>query len=379
MTLGAPMMATRGYAAPEVGRVYARARELCEQIGESPQLMPVMLGLRNFYQVRGEFNTAGELGEQAVTLAQRLQDDAFLAHAHFSLGHTLFSLGKFVQARERVEQGAAFYAAQQHRSYAFSYGQDPGVFCLSTLAWSLWYLGYPVQALERVQESLALAQQISHLPSLEHALTSTAIVRQLRLEASEAQTQAEASLAISQEQGFAMRLAVGNILRGWSLVMQGQAPEGIHQMTQGIDSYRATGAEAWCHYWLALLADVYGTAGQIEEEITSLDEALTLVEKNGECYYETEIYRLKGQLLLQQSSDNSEEAESCFQQAITIAQNQSAKSWELRAATSLARLWQSQGKVAEARELLEPVYSWFTEGFDTADLIEAKTLLDELA
>jgi predicted ATPase len=168
---------------------------------------------------------------------------------------------------------------------------------------------------------------------------------------------------------------MGTILRGWALTRQGQAPEGIPQMTQGLAAYRATGAEAWRHYWLALLAEAYGTAGQIAEGLTALTDALTLVEKNGECYYEAECHRLKGALLLQQSSDNATEAEACFHQALMTAQNQQAKSLELRAATSLTRLWQQQGKRQEAHDLLAPVYYWFTEGFDTADLQEAKALL----
>jgi TOMM system kinase/cyclase fusion protein len=379
MILGAPLMVTKGYAAPEVGRVYARARELCEQIGETPQLMRVVLGLRNFYQVGGEFQTARELGEQGVALAQRMQDDAFLVYAHMALAHTLFSLGEFVRAREHLEQGSVFYNPQLHRSYAFSQGKDAGVNSHTLLAWSLSYLGYPEQALTHVQEALTLAQRVSHPPSLEYALSSAVLVYQLRSEVSEARAHVERALAVSREQGFAFREVLGTIFFGWTLVMQEQAAEGIPQMIQGIAAYRATGAEAWRHYWLALLAEAYRKAGQIAEGLTTLAEALALVDNNGECFYETELHRLKGELLLLQSPDNHPEVESCFHAALIVARHQHAKSLELRAATSLARLWDQQGKRDEARQVLAEVYGWFTEGFDTLDLKKAKALLAELS
>jgi predicted ATPase len=174
-------------------------------------------------------------------------------------------------------------------------------------------------------------------------------------------------------------MAIGSILHGWALAYQGQAQVGIEQMHQGMIAYRATGAEINRSYWLALLAEAHGSLGQPEEGLTALTEALALVDTTGERVWEPELYRLKGALLLQQSSSNQPEAESCFHQAIGVARNQQAKSLELRAATSLARLWQQQGKHQEAHDLLAPVYYWFTEGFDTADLQEAKALLDALA
>ena len=184
---------------------------------------------------------------------------------------------------------------------------------------------------------------------------------------------------LAMEQGFLLTTARGAVLRGWALVQQGQAQAGIEQIQQGLRAYRATGAEQARSYWLALLAEAHNVIGQPEAGLTVLAEALILVDSSGERFYEAELHRLKGELLLQQNSDNQAEAESCFQQAIAIAQNQQAKSWELRAATSLARLWQQQGKRQEAYDLLAPVYNWFTEGFDTADLKDAKMLLDELA
>jgi predicted ATPase len=379
MTLGTSLMVTKGYAAPEVGSVYARARALCEQIGETPQRLPIVLGLRNFYQVRGDFYTARVLGEQGVALAQRGPDEALRVHAHMGLGHTLFSLGEFGRVRDHVEQGMTFYDPQQSRSYTVSQGKGAGVNSLTLLAWSLWYLGYPTQALTRLQEALDLAQRIAHPPSWEYALTSAFVVYQLRAEVSEARAHVERALAVSREYGFALREALGTIFLGWALVMQEHAATGLPQLIHGIAAYRATDAEAGRHYWLGMLAEAYGKAGQINAGLTALTEALAAVEKNGECYYEAELYRLKGVLLLEQTIPDACQAEACFQQALAIARRQQARSLELRAALSLSRLWQRQGKRAAAYDVLATVYGWFTEGFDTPDLQNAKTLLEDLS
>jgi predicted ATPase len=184
---------------------------------------------------------------------------------------------------------------------------------------------------------------------------------------------------VAAEYQVALVLALGPIMRGWALAMQGQGAEGLTQLLQGLDAYRATGAAFQQPHFLGMLAEAHSIMGQPEAGLTALSEALTLVEKTGERYYEAELHRLQGELLLQQSPGNAPEAETCFHQAISIALYQSAKSWELRAATSLAKLWQSQGKPDEAREFLSPVYAWFTEGFDTADLKDAKSLLEELS
>jgi predicted ATPase len=379
MTLGTALMVTKGYAVPEVGRVYARARALCEQRGETPQRLPIVLGLRNFYQVRGDFHTARVLGEQGVALAQRGPDEALRVHAHMGLAHTLFSLGEFGRVRDHVEQGMTFYDPQQPRSYTVSQGKGAGVNSLTLLAWSLWYLGYPTQALTRLQEAIDLAQRIAHPPSWEYALTSAFVVYQLRAEVSEARAHVERALAVSREYGFAFREVVGTIFLGWALVMQEQAAAGLPQMIHGIAAYRATGAEAGRHYWLGMLAEAYGTAGQVNAGLTVLTEALAVVEKNGECYYEAELYRLKGALLSGQTVPDACQAEACFQQALAIARRQHARSLELRAALSLSRLWQRQGKRAAAYNVLATVYGWFTEGFDTPDLQDAKTLLEDLS
>jgi predicted ATPase len=226
---------------------------------------------------------------------------------------------------------------------------------------------------------VTLAQQLAHPFSLANALSSEAIYHQLRREERCTQACAEAALTLGTAQGFPYLMAYGAILRGWALAQRGQAKEGVEQITQGSLAYRATGAEVLLPYFLALLAEAYGIMEQPETGLTALAEALTVVDKTGARFYEPELYRLKGDLLLQQNSANQVEAESCFSQAISIARSQPAKSFELRAATSLARLWQQQGKCQEAHDLLAPVYNWFTEGFDTADLQAAQALLEALA
>ena len=379
IALGAPLMATKGYAAAEVEQCYARAWELSQQVGESPELFPVLWGLWVFYETRAEYKTGRELGEQCLALARSIQDPALLLEAHSALGITLLWLGELALAQEHVEQGITLYNPQQHRFLATLYGFDPGVFCLSLAADVLWLLGYPNQALQRSHEALALTQELSHPLSLALALNFAAILHQFRQEGQAAQKRAEAAITLSIEQGFPYWLAEGTIRRGWALSAQKQVEEGITQIRQGLASYQATGAEVLRSYYLALLTEACEKGGQSEEGLSVLAEALALVHKTGERFYEAELYRLKGELLLVRPTHQTAEVEACFQQALAIARRQEAKSLELRAAMSLVRLWQSQGKRAKAYELLAPVYGWFTEGFDTADLQEAKALLEALA
>jgi predicted ATPase/class 3 adenylate cyclase len=376
--LGPALIATKGYAALEVEQTYARARELCQQIGETPQLVPVLFGLRLFYQQRAEFHTARELEDQLFHLVQCVQDSALLSAAHQALGATSYWLGELAQARAHLEQGMVLYNPQQHRSLTFGAIQHPGVTCLAFVARALWALGYPDQALQRSQEAFALARELAHPFSLAYALGCVAVLHQFRREWIAAQERAEAAIALSHEQGFTLWLAMGTILRGWALASQGHKAEGMVLMHQGLAAYRATGTAVAQSYLLALLAEAYMKGGQAEEGLSILAEALTAVDQHGERFYEAELCRLKGELLLTGSAAQPAEAETCFHQALAIARRQQAKSLQLRAAMSLSRLWQQQGKRDEARKLLAPIYSWFTEGFDTADLQEAKALLEEL-
>jgi predicted ATPase len=290
----------------------------------------------------------------------------------------LFCLGEVASAHTHLEQGIALYDPQQHCSHAFLYGIDPGMACCAYAAWALWLLGYPAQALLRSHEALALARKLSHLLSLAQAMCTTGWLHQFRRETQAAKEQVEEAIALCIEQGFPFFLALGTIIRGWVLVAQNQGEEGRAQICQGLAAWRATGAKMFRPYWLALLAEAHRNAGQVEEGLSVLAEALAAVDKTGERFYEAELYRLKGELLLRQSACDAQQAETCFHQALDVARRQQAKSLELRTAMSLARLWQQQGQQAKAYALLAPVYNWFTEGFDTADLQEAKVLLEEL-
>jgi predicted ATPase len=375
ITLGSALMVTKGLAAPDTGAAYHRARELCQQVGETPQIFPVLGGLVIFYINRGEYQNARELGEQMLSLAQRVRDPAGLTHAHITLGNALYFLREWDAAHTHLEQGIAFYNAQQPRSQGVLTETHPGVFGLIRLAGVLWALGYPDQALQRSHEALTLARELARPASVATALVFAADVHMLRREGQSTYEQAEAALGLAREQGFAFRVALATILRGWALVEQGQGEAGIAQMRQGQAAHRATGSRRGGYF--SLLAEAYARVGQIEEGLQVVAEELA--RSDNSAGGEAELYRVKGELLLRQATPDAAQAEACFQQALDVARRQQAKSWELRAAMSLSRLWQQQGKRTPAYELLAPVYGWFTEGFDTADLQEAQALLVELA
>jgi len=392
-TLGPAFMAIKGWGSPEAERTYARARELCQQVGDTPQLFPALMGLGTSYMARGRLQTSRELREQLLSLAQRQRAPALLLQAHLALGATLFWMGEFSQARAHLEQGIALYDPQQPRALSLA-GDDARVGGRRLAASTLWYLGYPEQALQRSREALGLAQELSHPLSQVLALAHAATLHRLRGETQLAQACAEVLSTLSTAQGFARSSALGPLYRGWAMAEQGQGAEAIALMWKGITAWRAEGQALTLPLYLALLAEACGKAGQPEEGLRVLDEALAAADNTGERHYDAELYRLKGELLLQSNvqgptSDaesmalgrhpHASEAEALFQQALAIAQRQQAKSLELRAAMSLGRLWQQQGKREEARRMLGEIYGWFTEGFDTADLREARVLLEALA
>jgi predicted ATPase len=395
ISLGVPLQATKGSGAPEVERVYTRARELCQQIGETPQLFLVLVGLHVFYLLRGEGRTTHELAQQILTLARRVQDPTLLLQAHRALGASLFWMGEFASAQTHLEQAITLYDPQRHRSDVVLYGFDPGVVSLSLVAHALWYLGYPDQALKRSHQALTLAQELSHPDSMVFALSFASRIHHFRGEVQAAQERAEALLTLATEQGFVQWMAQAPLHLGWALTGQGQTEAGIAQLRQGLAAWRAIGAELGRTHYLAWMAQALGKAGQAEEGLSVLAEALAVADKNEERLYEAELYRLKGTLTLQKfqvsgskfqiadprplTPDPQAEAEACFHKAIEIARRQQAKSLELRAVMSLSRLWQQQGKKAEARQMLAEIYGWFTEGFDTADLKEARALLEEFS
>jgi class 3 adenylate cyclase/predicted ATPase len=378
IALGAALQVTKGYTAPEVEHAYTQAYALCQQLGETPELVQILFGLWRFYILRPQFHTVRELGDTLLRLAQRADDPALAVIAHYALGATWLCLGALPAARQHLEETIARYTPDQHRAPVFRMGVDPGVGCRLYAAATLWLLGYPAQAMARLHEALALAHELSHPYSLALARCWAAMISQFRRDLPAVHEHAEAAVALSTEQGFPLWAAWGTSLRGWALAMQGQGEEGVAQVRQGITAFRATGAALFVPYFYTILADVCDHLGYPEDGLQALAEAHTLVEQHEERYWEAEVCRLRGVLLLRQSETPQSEAEAWVQRALDLARQQQAKSLELRAAMSLSRLWQQQGKQAEARELLAPVYGWFTEGFDTADLQEARALLQEL-
>ena len=374
--LGPALMAAKGQGAPEVGRAYARARELCAALGEPPQLFPVLWGLWRFCSIRAEHDAARRLGEECLSLAQKLDDPALLMAAHSALGGTLLWLGDVAQGQAHLDQAAALYDPDRGRALPFRFGQDPAVSSLSYSAWSLWALGYPDRALRRSDEARALAERLANPVSMAASLVYAAMTHQFRREGRAAQERAEAAIALSDEHGLPQFLTVGTILRGWAIAAQGQLDQGIVQMREGLAARREQRIELARPWYLALLAGAYGETGEIDEALRLLTEASSLSDRG---YYEPELRRLEGLFLLKQAGrDAAPDAQARFEQALDLARQRSTKSWELRAAASLADLWRHQGRRREANDLLAPLYGWFTEGLETADLQDARALLNQL-
>jgi class 3 adenylate cyclase/tetratricopeptide (TPR) repeat protein len=385
VALGPALVATAGHASPAVLQVYSRARELCQRVAETPQLFPVLFGLWRFYLVVGEMQTDRELAEQLLRLARQAQDTERLCWGHSTLAVTLYIQGELSAAGGHFEQALRLSDSQHHHPVDVRFGITPEATSRVWQSRCLWNLGYPDRAVVQGHEAIALAQAASHPYSLAAALGFIALVHQLRLESAAAQERAEASIALATEHGFPLFVALGTTVRGWALAAQGEREAGLAALHEGLEASRSHGAVNLLTAHL-YLAEAYNRVGQADKALHLLTEALHLVERTGIRYQEAELYRLKGENLLAQvgtgrklQGAGAQDAAEQFQKALDIARNQQAKSWELRAATSLACLWHLQGKRQEAYELLAPVYGWFTEGFDTADLKDAKALLDELA
>jgi predicted ATPase len=372
--LGPALMISVGWGVPEVEATYLRARDLCSQIGEAPQLFPVIYGLWGYWHGRAEFETAVQLGEQLLASAQSVQDSTMLLLAHYSLANTLAVSGDWERSRTHVEQAIPLYVPQQHRSLSALYGgHDPGVVCRSGLPINLWVLGYPDQAVSRGGEGMTLAREIGHVPSVAFAFIFDAMLHQHLRDASRCRASAEAATTLTTSGDLAPLLLWATVLRGWAMVQQGMADEGITLLRQGIEGWRMMGL-VFRPYFLRLLAESYGRNGQAEEALAAIAEALAVIDRTHEGYAEAELHRLNGEL-----QRNDADAAACFHRAIAVAQRQKAKSFELRAVTSFTRRLRKQGRCEEAADRLEEVYGWFTEGFDTVDLRETAALLREAA
>jgi DNA-binding winged helix-turn-helix (wHTH) protein/tetratricopeptide (TPR) repeat protein len=395
LTLGVPLTATEGYAARDVGSTYSKARELCRQLGEPPEISQVLWGLWTFYLVRSELGTAREIAEEFIRLTSSFP------YAALAMEVTLIHRGEFALAVEWADKALLFYDPEQHREDALRYSQNAVVATKCHAAWALWFLGQPDKALQWLEEAMTLAHELADPHGIAHVFFFASILHQLRGEQRMAQVRAEASIAISRENALALYHGTASVALGWATVQRGQQhgrqEETIEQMLQGLAEHQATGTVLLRPHFLGLVAEAFNKVGRVDEGLSVLDEALALAKSNGDRYYQAELYRLKGELLLAQSSvlavaqtaaaGKSVEgeapamtnAENCFNQSIVIAQRQKARSLELRAVTSMARLYQRQGRSAEARDQLARIYSEFSEGFDTSDLREAQALLADLS
>jgi predicted ATPase len=384
LALGRSLLTTKGMGAEDAERAYRRTCELCQRVEAPAQQIAALAGLRRIASARGDTQTAREVAEQLLGLAQRQQDTPLLLEAHYSLGVALHQLGAVAAARTQYEQGISL---DQHPTSDLPTtlqwsGLDPSVGIRTHAGRMLWIMGYPAQAVQRDREALTLAEQRAHPYTQVFALFWSATLHGYLREGQMSQRQAEAGIALATTHAFEGYLPWGISLCGWARGVQGDYEAGLVQLQQGLSALQSLGHVNYRAYYLYLLAEIYGKAGQPEAGLRALTEALTTMETAGDQHCKAEVYRLQGELLQCVEGGMQHAAltpETCFHQALDVARRQQVKSFELRAATSLARLWQQQGKRQEAYDLLAPVYEWFTEGFDTADLKDAKSLLDELA
>jgi DNA-binding winged helix-turn-helix (wHTH) protein/predicted ATPase len=386
LLLASALVATGGFAAPEVGRAYLRAQKLCAQLGEPPQHFAVLRGLRRVYFARGEVAMMKAVAEEQLRLAEQSAEPLLLAESRTAVGLAAAYHGDLAAARAYLEQGMALYGGGQPEASGFTVGVDPAITCGTHMAIVLWMLGSPAQAVQQAQQAHRRAERLSHPFSLAYSLDHLALLHALCGDWRAVQERAQALGALSTAQGFRYFEAHAKLLTGRALAAQGETAPGLAQMQQGLAVIRASGQIAGMVLTLSLLAEVYALDGQPEAGLEVLAAALDLVHTRELRLCEAEVYRLRGTLLLAPPSPGqtppaarAEEAAACFEQALALARQRQAGAWELRAATSLARLWQQQGRPEAARALLAPVYGGFTQGFNTADLRQAKALLDGLS
>jgi predicted ATPase len=374
--LGAALMAVKGYAAAETGHAHARARELWEDLGSPSKFLRIPYGQSLYHAVRGELDLAQRLDEDLLRLSRQNSDSAGLVLGHASAGRNLLFAGRFASSRSHLEEVFARYDPNSHHSLVHQAGFHPQVNAKGHSGLVLFCLGYPEQAFAQSSAAIAEARRLAHPPSIASSLALGARLLSLDANSAALADWVDQLVAVTAEWGLPHWRAQGTIGRGWVKVQNGDVAEGISLLHSGSAAYRATGAEIWMPHHLTLLARAYEIAWQFEESLTLLDEALQIVARTGERWFAAELNRHEGQLLLREGQP--EAAEALYRKALSIAQEQEAKLWELRAAVSLARLRRDRGKRKEARDMLAPIYGWFTEGFDTADLKEAKALLEEL-
>ncbi|HME70904.1 MAG TPA: adenylate/guanylate cyclase domain-containing protein [Myxococcota bacterium] len=379
MAIRAPLGAARGWSHPENEQTYRRARELISQLGESPELPLVLAGMAATYFIKGHVATAAEVAQEALAAAERTGEAFDLLSAHYQVGEPLLFQGHFSQALHHFEQSLRLYNPSEHGSSAYTVGADRGVADHGHAAQCHVYLGHPDRALAVSEAAVALAKRVKHPLSLAHALADAAIVHFQRGELDRMRERAEELVGLAEELGLPFYLGGGRVFRGLARVKSGEGEAGIAEMQQAMAELAGIGAGVGAPALLCSLAEGLRKVGRHNDALGALGLGVAQSEQQGQHFWDAELHRLRAEILLDKNGNTASEAEALFRQSIEIAQRQEAKTFELRAATSLARLWQHQGKRDAARALLAPLYAWFTEGFDTRDLIEAKALLDALA
>src|SRR5882724_4530638 len=377
LTLGHAMNAAQGSSNRDTGRCMARARELCRQLGDPPVLFSAMLGLWGYYLVSSEQPAARDTAERMLGMAQEAQDPVWLFGAQVVLGASLTHMAEHTAGLGHLERAKALYDPRGRPAYVSLYRQDLGVYCGGETSRTLWLLGYPERARHCMEETLALARDAADPQATAFALIFAVIAHQFRREAEQAQEQADTLIALCDEHGTGGHRDWAMTVRGWALAEQGLVTEGIALMREHIDALRAKEMLVEVPYFISILVETLEKAGQIDEGLAAVADAVEIARRTNQPVYMAEYFRLRGELLAKGKCAPTE-AEASLREALTIANCQGAKSLELRAAMSLARHWRCEGRKDDARALLAPVYGWFTEGFDTTDLREAKALVDAL-
>jgi class 3 adenylate cyclase/tetratricopeptide (TPR) repeat protein len=381
IALATALMATKGWAAPEVAEAFGHAEELCRRMGEVPQLVPVLYGIWGFFAVRGELERARQIGTRLLALAETAQDSVFVIAGHYALGVTFYWIGDLEASEQHLAELMRHYTAPQHQAMTSLFGMDLGIVGTGYSAAARWLAGYPDLALERSDKAVQIARTVAHPESLAWALLGNSIVHHHRREERQAAIATEELFSVCRLNGLVMQPALGKLIHGWALAVEGDATRGCIEIREAFKAFSAPGLVLMEGQGHALLAEAYWFAGDAERGLLSLEESLTTT-KSEERNFAAELCRIRGELLRLRDcngpTDINKGAEGLFQQAITIARDQHAKSLELRTTTSLARLLRDTNRRDEARTMLVAIYDWFTEGFDTLDLKEAKALLDEL-
>jgi predicted ATPase/class 3 adenylate cyclase len=379
VTLGGALVAAKGLGAPEVGKAYARARELCAGEADAPELLAVLSGLFGHHQHASGVHAALEIAAELLRSGERQRDTAGQAMGHRCLGAASLFGGRLSAALAHFEQALTLYGTADRASPVFLWASDTRVACLSFTSSILLWQGYPDQAVARSRAALAAAEELGHAHTTSHALYLSCWFHQVRGDVGTVRERASAAMSLAAEHGFPLWASSATVLHGWVLAAEGEVAAGVARMRQGLAAHGPVGMQLQRPYFLGLLADVLTRAGDCAEALDLLAQALAIVERSEERCMEAELHRLNGEVLLALSPVRWAEAEACYHRALAAARGQAARLWELRAAVGLARLWRGQGRLGEGHDLLAPVYGWFTEGFDTPDLKDAKALLDKLA